>query len=157
MTLIVEDGSGLPDAASYVAPADADEYHATRGTVAWSTATAEARSAALVRATDYADAAYVYTGKRATGTQALEWPRTGGGAPGGIPRSLRHAVCELAVRALAGGLTPDGSAAVVEETIGPITTRYSERSAGRPYPHVDRLVRPLLAVRAGGVAVVRGG
>lgn len=156
MTLIVEDGTGLPDAVSYVAPAEADEYHAARGTAAWAAATAEAKAAALVRATDYADAAYAYAGKRATSTQALEWPRVGGGAPGGVPRALRHAVCELAVRALAGGLTPDGAPAVVEETIGPITTRYSERPAGRPYPHVDRLVRPLLAVRS-GVAVVRGG
>jgi len=156
MTLIVEDGSGRPDAVSYVSEAEADDYHTTRGTAAWTSATPEARAAALVRATDYADAAYAYAGKRATSAQALEWPRSGGGVPPGVPRPLRHAVCELAVRALASSLAPDGAPAMIEETIGPITTRYSDRPAGRPYPHVDRLVRPLLA-QAGGVAVVRGG
>lgn len=79
--MIVEDGSGLPDANSYVSLCDALAYCQARG-VAWSDIRAnnDQRSTALVRATAFIDATYrdrfpgYRTRQRA---QAMEWPRVG--------------------------------------------------------------------------------
>ncbi len=81
MTLVVEDGTGLPTANSYVSLCNALAYFQARGT-AWSDirATGDQRSAALVRATAYIDATYRsrFPGYRTTGRlQGLEWPRNG--------------------------------------------------------------------------------
>lgn len=81
MSLIVEDGTGLPDANSYIGLDDAASWFETRGT-AWSDirADSDARSAALVRATAFLDATYRrrFPGYRTQGrAQALEWPRVG--------------------------------------------------------------------------------
>lgn len=79
MSLTVEDGSGLANANGYVSVADADAYHAARGTAAWA-GTSDVKGAAIVRATAYIDAAYRarFPGYRARRRlQSLEWPRVG--------------------------------------------------------------------------------
>lgn len=141
MALIVEDGSGLPDAEAYISVADADAYHHARGNVAWAALTTEAKEAALRLGADYMGAVYgpKWCGKRLTDTQALDWPRTG---REGVPEAVRRANAELAVRASAGPLLADQGPAVKQETVGPLSVTYADgaRQSTR-YAAVDAALR----------------
>jgi hypothetical protein len=129
VSLIVEDGTGLATAESYVAVADADAYHTAQGHSTWTGATS-LKEQALRRATSYVDRRYRWRfyGYRTHGRlQALEWPRmvysdgnnglagygwvTGYGVSfdglpfdvinnNEIPKELTPAVCEAALREL---------------------------------------------------------
>ncbi|WP_434033588.1 DnaT-like ssDNA-binding protein [Cupriavidus sp. a3] len=154
MALVVEDSTGKPDANSYVSVAEADSYHGDRGNANWSAATT--KEAALINATSYVDSLYRFQGLRASDTQALEWPRAG---VTGIPKRLKDAVCELALRALSGPLAADvAPEQVIETTVGPITKKYAAAplNGGRKrYPLVDGMLRPLLVVTSGNVPLLR--
>lgn len=113
--------------AYYGTVADADAYHLAHGNALW-TGTADAKEAALTRASAYIDSRGRYqpkcgpsrslfsgvkTGGRA---QALAWPRTGATdadgnaiAPDEIPSEVEQAVYEAALRELIapGSLLPD--------------------------------------------------
>lgn len=116
--LIVEDGSIVADANSYVTYDYALAYHALRGNSAWALGTVLNQQYAIIRATQAVDS--IYKGKwKGTpteyGTQELEWPRQGVVVNGTeldddlIPAALKKAVCEAALRELASAnsLTPD--------------------------------------------------
>lgn len=150
MALIVEDGTGKPDADSYVTLAEADAYCAKLGHVKW-TGTDTDKEAALVRACQYVDTWYRFKGERLMSVQALEWPRT---AATGIPPRLKDAQCEAALRALTGDLYKDSDGRVVTaKTIGPIKTEYTQVATAR-FPVIDALVRGLVV--GGGAKLVRG-
>ena len=116
--LIVEDGSIVADANSYIAYDYALAYHALRGNSAWAAASDADQQYAIIRATQAIDS--IYKGKwkgspTEYGTQELEWPRSGvtvGSTSIGddtIPAAIKKAVCEAALRELAspGSMTPD--------------------------------------------------
>lgn len=120
--LIVEDGSGKPDAESYASVSDTTAYFQKVGdNAAWTAATPTAQEQALRAATSYLDSTYQarWLGTRSSGTQRLDWPRFGvvvdeytlPQAP--LPRQLQEATAELAashleaVAAGTGGLIPD--------------------------------------------------
>lgn len=129
-TLVVEDGTGLPNADSYLSLAGADAYHAALGNAAWATAAPADREAALRRATQYLDARYQWRGEPLTATQALAWPRTS--SPWPVKR-LQDATAELALRAAEQGslYTDEGTAAVKSETVGPISITYADAQRGQ--------------------------
>ena len=157
--------------------AAADAYHAARGNVAWGDAAEPARVAALVRASDYVDARYVYqrggcwasmfpgekTGGRA---QGRAWPRTGvDGVPDDeVPAEVERATYEAAYRELSepGSLLPDyvASSQLTRVKVGPIEESYATAQGGDGPPNmpqlpaVDRLLAGLLCQRpAFGVGV----
>lgn len=116
--LIVEDGSIVADANSYVTYDYAIAYHALRGNSAWAAGSDSDQQYAIIRATQAVDS--IYKGKwKGTpteyGTQELEWPRNDVIVNGVeldndlIPVALKKAVCEAALRELASAnsLTPD--------------------------------------------------
>ena len=120
MTLVVEDGSGNPNAESYVTLAEVKDY-ASKYSLAWFPDTDEAGEAACRVATQYVDATYrfMFQGTQAKpNQQALEWPRSGVYYSGNtvdsksLPKLLKKAVCEAAVRQASkpGCLTPDTNA-----------------------------------------------
>ncbi|OQS10069.1 DnaT-like ssDNA-binding protein [Chromobacterium violaceum] len=150
MALIVENGTGQPDAQSYISVTEADDYHAAIGNAGWS-GDEVAKSAALRRAVQYLDGRYRFAGCRLTATQVLEWPRQ----PLGVPKALKDAQAELALRALKGELFADSDGRVlVSKTIGPIKKEYAQAGGSR-FPVVDALLRPLLA--GGGQVRLRRG
>lgn len=118
MTLIVEDGSGKPNAESYVSVENAVVYAAARG-LTFPASPADAAEQALRRATVWIDNAYRtrFPGQRKLfRKQALEWPRVAvvdmNGFPiadDEIPQEIFYATCEAAVRELAnpGSMAPD--------------------------------------------------
>ncbi|PWJ88363.1 hypothetical protein C8D77_11185 [Mesorhizobium loti] len=115
MALVVEDGTGLAGANSYVSVADFEAYLDSRATALPS----GDEEGALIRATDFIDGEYRlrFPGKRLLGrTQALEWPRKEAVDQFGedidddeVPVEIKNATCEAAVRELAdpGSLSPD--------------------------------------------------
>lgn len=153
MAIVVESGTGLPNAEAYISTADADTYHSNRGNSAWASLAAPAKEAALRQATDFMSTALRWAGVRATATQALDWPRIGtelNGFPVAanvVPEPVRRACAELALRASAGSLLPDAEQAVVEETVGPLTTKYAAPSASGAgmFPSVVAMLSGLLA------------
>src|SRR5690606_27756416 len=89
MALIVEDGTGLPNAEAYISVADADSYFAKRGNSAWAALTVDAKEVALRLGADYMAAVYGprWCGERLTDTQALDWPRDEQGVPEAVKRA----------------------------------------------------------------------
>ncbi|ATH99537.1 DnaT-like ssDNA-binding protein [Alcaligenes faecalis] len=147
MSLVVEDGAGLPDADSYVSVSDADSYAVAMGHVSWlATGVTEAqKETALRRATQYVDSRYRYKNSKLNPDQALEWPRVG--FPWPVKR-VTDATCELAVRALSGALYADVAPEdnIKSETVGPLTTVYQDAENGGQvrFAIVDDLLLPLV-------------
>lgn len=159
MTIIVEDGTGLTTAETYVSVADADAYHTAMGNTGW-TGTDAAKEIALRRAAQYIDTRYTYRGVRVNLNQALEWPRssyeTDGRTESWPVPNLKAACCEAALRALSDTLTADVSTdQVIEETVGPITVRYAAKSGQTRYPVVDDLLRKYVLAGAGMLRLER--
>jgi len=160
VTLTVEDGTGLAAADSYVSIAVALTYHAALGNTAWAAATEAAQEIALRRATQYLNNRYTYRGTRLNSTQALEWPRVGyeqyGVTESWPVANLKAACCEAALRALSDTLQTDVAAdQVTEETVGPITVKYAQKTGQTRYPVVDALLARYSAGGSGGMRIER--
>ena len=153
MTLIVEDGTGLSTAQSYVSVADADARFDGLGLDNWSTLTPAEKEQALRRATVYMEQAYRtrWTGQRKTRDQALSWPRYDVIVDGywfpsdSIPAAIANACADLALRAAAGDLAEDTTRAIIREKVGPLETEYDAHSPqGVKYRAIDMALAPYL-------------
>jgi len=157
---------------------EADAYHAARGRADWAAADVDARTAALVRGSDYIDQRYTgagcvstFPGVRAGGrAQDREWPRIGAVDRAGeavpsetVPSEVLRAAYEAAYRELLqpGSLSPDyvPAAQVASEKVGPIEIRYASGDGAQPnrpvVPVIDEILAPLLFRRCGvGLVVV---
>lgn len=108
MALTVETGAGLAAADSYVSQADTDAYFSNLGNTEWSALTTTQREEAIRRGVAWIDNEFRlrWKGKRASRTQALDWPREEVEDESGlsiaddeIPRELKHASYEAALLA----------------------------------------------------------
>lgn len=153
MSLIVEDGSGIANANSYVSLENARIYASSLGLdLPPDDLDAEA---VLASAIFYIDSQQ-FQGYRTTGVQALQWPRKGVVANGYpvdenvIPSSIWQAQVRAAVLITDGiVLTPDQfeSGIVKKEKVGPIETEYSDYStysSSGLFPTVDLLLSAYL-------------
>jgi hypothetical protein len=152
---LVEDGTVVEGANSYVAVAFADAYHTDRGNTAW-TGTDAVKQAALIKATDYLQQLYNgrWVGWLVDDDQPLDWPRTYNrpaypwvdyDITGEIPDRLKQAVCILALESLSNDLNPALDRAVKREKVDVIEVEYMDGAAERrKRPAVDGLVRPYL-------------
>lgn len=178
MALIVENGTGLADAESYISVADADEYLGKRGDTAWAALTTEQKEQALRRGTDYMVQVFRmrWRGSRVNAVQALDWPRAfvqrtdfeysglnGYTTIGGlyyypnnvVPPEVAKACAEMATRGASADLLPDLGAQVTNETVGPISVSYAEGARQDTYyKAVQLLLAPFLEGR-GQIPVVR--
>lgn len=161
MALIVEDGSGLAAAESYISVADADARHAAFGNAGW-TGTEPAKEQALRRATAYMLQAYRdrWSGSRRTTTQALCWPRNDVTIDrysyvdfDTVPDAVAAACADLALRALTDDLNPDLTRGIVRERVGPLETEYDRHAPqSTRYRSIDMMLAPYLT---GGGAMLR--
>lgn len=165
MTLIVEDGTGKVDAESYISVEDADAYFTARGVTAWTGATA-VKEAALRKATDHMRQRYRarWQGMRRSSTQALDWPRANVYVDGylvavdSLPDDIANACAELALRSLAGDLSPDlaRGGGIQSESVGPISASYFPGADPRTvYAAVDDLLMPYLGGSGASRRVLR--
>jgi hypothetical protein len=174
MSIVVEDGTGISDANSYIGVADASAYHLSRGNVSW-VGVAD-KETALIKATDYLTNVYKgrWAGYRILITQALDWPRSDvpvldapkalSGqafyASNAVPLAVRNACAELALRASTVDLNPDASGGTKKKTkVGPIEVEYVESASsgivdGSKFVSVSQSLSGFLS---GGSSSVAGG
>jgi hypothetical protein len=138
MAVIVEDGTGKPDANSYGSLADANTYLAGYGRGDWVDGDDELKEPALRRGTTYIDGHYgtMFPGTRTHGReQALAWPRKNAKdvelnpiAEDSIPIEIINATFEAAYREFVApySLSPDYSSSRVQKrvSVGPISVEY---------------------------------
>ena len=102
INLVLEDGSGMSDANSYVSLAYADAYMVNRNYTAWLTQSEYVKKAAIIKAMDYVDNIFDWKGTRLYKDQALSFPRKGliddegFDYSGEIPEKVKKAICEAA-------------------------------------------------------------
>ena len=167
MSLIVEDGTGLPNAESYCSVAYADARQTANDQTLWLTLTTAQKEASLRRATQYMLAAYRqrWTGYRvkiAPTMQALDWPRYGVEVDHFpvhydiVPTDIQNACADLALKAAAGDLAPDLSQGVIREKVGPIETEYNRGSPQYTrYRAIDMMLAPYLTGGSSRAVLVR--
>lgn len=105
LTLVVEDGTGLTTANSYVTRAEASEILEANilAFPTWSALSGDAQDATLIYATRYLDARARWEGVKTFSASALRWPRTGVVDRDGetvadnvVPFQVKQATAELA-------------------------------------------------------------
>jgi len=159
MAIIVEDGTGLANADSYLSVADTDTYHtAHSASTTWSGASTANKEKALRLATQYLDTKYEtrWVGTRYSLAQALEWPRTYvvlydiySISTTTIPQRLKDACAELALKQISDtDLIPDvtNPGAISSETVsaGSVSTSTTYVGGGKSQVKSYRLVNSLL-------------
>lgn len=162
MALVVEDGTGLATAESYVSVADTTTRLGALGISIWTDLTNAEMEEALRRATNYMGQAYRqrWQGARRTTTQALDWPRVDvvvdrytAVAYDSIPADIANACADLALKAAAGDLNADLERAIIRDKTGPLETEYSPHSPQSVrYRSIDMALAPYLT---GGGAMAR--
>lgn len=182
MAIIIEDGSVVAAANSYVTADEAQLYHQLRQNSEWTDSDAPTKEAALVLAAQYLNGMR-WKGCRSNMRQALAWPRLdvpaydddGVHFVGGhvsieylrslywgvneIPQRLKDAQCEVALAIVKGTdmmPTLDRGGMVRVEKIGPITTEYMPGAPSVPrLPAVEALLRGM--TKPGGLVEVGRG
>jgi hypothetical protein len=165
MSIIIEDGTAKIDSEVYCTVAFADTYHAARGNDAWDNV--DNKEAALRKAADYIGQMYrtKWAGTRVSDLQAMDWPRynvpridsAGSYYPSNsVPLEIQKANAEFALKTVDGDLLADTDTPVIEETVGPITTRYAAgASQAKKFPAVERLLAPFISGGVGSIRLVR--
>ena len=133
MAFVVEDGTGLSTATSYVSVAEFEDYWTGRGIDYTTTADATIEMW-LNMATLYCDNLMAWTGTTVNDTQALLVPRSGWCDKRGrdiddsVPTFLKGGVCELA-HVRQAEFETSSSSGLKSENYGPVQITYSSDSA----------------------------
>ena len=151
MALIVEDGSQVASADSYISLADADTYFTNIDNSTWLDQGDTEKEAALRTAAQYLDGVYSYIGEMVSNDQALLWPRTPSSDNAGrilsittIPQKLKDAQCELAVEHLSGSLLASTDRETQSESVGSLSVSYFRGQTGKKFPLVNILMKDLI-------------
>lgn len=169
MTIVVETGAGDPLAESYNSVDEIDSYNAAHNVDAvWTAGSAPDKERWARLATQYIEAEWgpYFLGRRATTSQALAWPRAGVELDQRIipisplPRQLKEAHAELAIRAASAPLISDqatpGSITLERVKVDVIEIETQFGGAGRAQAPVFKLVDSLLGpLAADSGALVR--
>lgn len=167
MALIVENGTGLIDANSYITVAYADTYHSNRGNTAWATLTTTVKEQLLIKSTDYIEQVYRlrWLGYRHTEEQALSYPRDEvprrdftflnqfSFYPNDVvPNEIKSACAELALKANNEALAPDIARIAKREKVASLEVEYDIYSpAYVVFRAIDNIVAPFLSSLTGNV------
>lgn len=163
--LIIEDGSIVASANSYVTLEEARARALTRGvTLSVDDTVLESQ---LLIAMDYLESfRNSYKGTKVSSTQALQWPRYNVKIDGFlieatvIPNELKYAQIQLAIEQANGvELLPNSTEAFIKrEKVGPIETHYSEKFGSVAIPFmsaVSALLDPLLRFEGTFIKTIR--
>lgn len=148
--LIVETGSGVPSANSYISLEDARAYFIGRrlNSAGWTSAQSELQEAALKQASAILDAEFTWTGTTPVNpNQGLLWPFIDARdryfrAITGIPKVLKEAVCELAFFLLSGSTNQDQPGMGIKELKVDVITIVFDKSdqVTTIPPHIVRML-----------------
>jgi len=160
MALVIENGTGVAEAVSFVTVAEARAFASARGVTL--SATDSAVEILLVKASDYLlGLEAFFQGTRSTSTQRLPFPRYDVCLPGGyelgpyvIPEALKEAQIQLAIEGVSRDLRPTGDGReVIREKVGPLETEYARTGSGTIQPAFNKvfdLLLPLMKNQGGG-------
>ena len=157
-TIVVEDGTIVAGANSYVSAADLSTYATDRGITIAGTA-----AVLLIQAMDYIEQ-LPFQGMKYTSGQALQWPRGGVYIDGyyvdteTIPQLLIDAVCEVALAIDADNNPLDViERQVASESVGPISVTYVTGAYDQTYLTAvqNKLSKLLIGGRAINAVVSR--
>lgn len=162
MALVIEDGTGVAGANSYITVAEAREFADLRSLfLPLSDADVEAL---IIKAFDYLEG-LDYKGEPANPPQAAEFPRRNLYIQGilfsesSIPYKLKQAQCQLTVEANNTELLPTGDGReVVKEKVDVIEVEYAEKgiSVARPtFTAVNNFLKDLVRRGSGGLKSLR--
>jgi hypothetical protein len=180
--MIVEDGTGRPNADSYASVAASDTYHDGHLYAAdWTGASTGTKEKALIMATRLIDALYQFRGYRANNSQALQWPRSfardndklGSFVPlqlasrdeyfasDALPKTLVDATIETARELIKANRTddPDGEGIRRMTLTGALTVTFDPQDRAPVIPHVAQAMLSKLgsfmAAKSGTARLVR--
>lgn len=130
---IVEDGTKVANANSYITVTEFKQYWVNRG-VDYETIISETEiKTLLIQATTYCDIRYRFVGEPVYEDQALQWPRDGVLDSKGrdilyneIPDELKNAICEIAKYRYDNGdnSLDDNNEGIINKKIGPVSVTY---------------------------------
>jgi hypothetical protein len=157
MTLLVQSDQGdVVGANGYISVAEFQVYHDQRGNSYAGYTTAQLETA-IILATDYLDRRFSFHCRRYAQDQETAWPRAGvvdsdGFYVSGVPREVKEATAEYALRALSAALLPDPTRDVSgrdvqskSETVGPISESVTYAAGATfhlpEYPAADAILR----------------
>jgi hypothetical protein len=146
-TLVIEDGTDVADANSYVTEAEFRLYAMDRG-VDMSILDSPIVGSYLIKACDWIEGQDVeFVGQHSFENQSLCWPRTVDRRALGVPKNVRMAQCAAALAVHEGiDLFPvvDGGLLPSEEGVGPIKVKYSRDRLldGPSLPAAMNLLKP---------------
>lgn len=156
---LIEDGTGIPGAISYLNVDDVDKLLA--GRPAWDKATEEQKVISLMTASAYADARWAnllsslsVVNPEQGLTLPLKWPTSiNGKTLDPVPRQWKMAIALYAMAEVSGGVwakkaVEQKDVKMKRVTVGPITTETSYVDGSEQvfvsYPEADMLVRSML-------------
>lgn len=157
MAIIIEDGSIVANANSYVTEAELTTYASDHGiTITGTPATLLLNAMVSIETQNY-------KGQKLTASQSLQWPRSGVVVDGftvgsdKIPNDLKNAQIATALAVDQGN---DPSAVKVQgvkrKQVDVIEIEYKDGSVNAPYdPKINMYLAKLIVSGAGGFAVVR--
>lgn len=162
MALIVEDGSIVANAVTYVSATDLAAYATARGLTL--PADEASRERLLVKAMDFLELLESrFQGSRVSVEQALAWPRYGvtlngfSVADDSIPTALKNALCQLACDANSVDLMPNGTGReIIRQKVDVIETEYANTGSGSVTPELNKamaFLTPLFADGATGFTI----
>lgn len=142
--LVIEDGSGVLDANSYVTIEETDAFLAERRRTAWEALDESEKEANIIRAADFLNTAYRWSGEPLTTEQSMALPTS---VVDFVARSVRAAQMLLAYEASQGELAPTtvGSTVTKErkklDGVGEKEVTYATGSSGiRSFPAITALL-----------------
>lgn len=155
MPLIVEDGTGMPDANSYVSIEEADQYHTDRNNTLWLSLSEQEKTGRLINAAAYMGG-FLFNGIRLNPDQGLAFPRyyppETKPDTAAVPRNIKSCQCEMGLQTSL--LAPTDGRVISEERIeGAIDTKYdTSRAYTQPvYPAINLyLGQYLFSEQSGG-------
>lgn len=147
MALVIEDGTGLSNATSYVTLTEARTFANQRG-VTLPVLDSEVEVLAI-KAIDFLEAQRAfYSGQKVSKSQSLQWPRTGATLEGSeisedeIPQDLKFAQNQLIIEGFQGSdLQPNFSGReVIKEKVDVIEVQYSSSKGGTNQPSFTKVL-----------------
>lgn len=182
IVLVVETGSGVSGANTYISAADADLYQAARGRSSWATLDADAKATALIKAAEAIDSQYPWIGTKMTRAQGLQWPRHAGVDSSGasiliidrdgfdidtVPQAVVNACAEAAFLSLSEELFQDDDprGKIIRKKTDVLETQFQEDSPTAkpamptPFGALNAMLKGLYVAPSNGMVVgkaVRG-
>jgi|TARA_R110002096_G_scaffold321278_5_gene515398 hypothetical protein len=145
-TLVVEDGTGVANANSYIDLTYLDAYVADRGLTLVSTQ--NAKKTLALKAMDYLESFRdSFRGTKAVDTQTFQWPRKDvyidaiEFSKSDIPEDLKRSQCQLVVEQekktplYPAPRTSSVEGIVTEKTMAPLTKKFAPMNLGMASPH----------------------